>query len=91
MILSYCTLNRIVGNYRVIFRTPSHMSAKLLSTASEEVELVMIEENGATTPKVEYARKVRIYHQMKALVSPLTTPPPLSPSCKLARNLGSVG
>ena len=46
------------------------MSAKLLSTSSEEVELVMIEETGAPTHRVEYARKVRIYHQMKALVSP---------------------
>lgn len=50
------------------------MSARLLSTASEEVELVMMEEVGTTNQRPEYAKKVRIYHQMKALVSLLTLP-----------------
>jgi len=44
------------------------MSARL-STASEEVELVMMEETGIAPHKLEYAKKVRFYHQMKALVS----------------------
>lgn len=46
------------------------MSARLLSTASEEVELVMMEEVGVTSQTLGYAKKVRIYHQMRALVSP---------------------
>ena len=48
------------------------MSARLVSTASEEVELVTMEEVGVTSQKLGYAKKVRIYHQMKALVSPLS-------------------
>ena len=61
------------------------MSTKLHLSASEGVELAMIEENGASTHRAEYARKVRIYHQMKALVSLQTTPPPLPPTSMLTR------
>ena len=50
----------------------------------------MIEENG-TTHRAEYARKVRIYHQMKALVSLQTTPPPPPPTSMLTRRGVSRG
>jgi len=45
------------------------MSARLQSAASEEVELVMMEETGVSSHRPEYAKKIRIYHQIRALVS----------------------
>ena len=89
---SRCALDRIlIYGARRPFHSPNtgHMSARLVSTTSEEVELVMMEEvEVASRNKSGYAKKVRIYHQMKALVSSLTLPlTSCSCLCRLSHNI----